>query len=212
MAKALDLFCGAGGASMGLHRAGFDVTGIDIKPQKRYPFRFIQGDALQPPVRLEDFDLIWASPPCQAYCGLSSKDGRHPELIEPVRKMLKGRLAVIENVEGAPLDGPVRLCGSMFGLGVRRHRLFEANFYILATNCSHSNHSIRGYYGRNYGPNLVSKDAIQKKGRKPLYRGSVEEGQADMGIDWMDWDGLRESIPPAYSEHVGRYAMMALGG
>lgn len=208
--RALDLFCGAGGAAMGLHRAGFDVVGVDIKPQPRYPFAFVQGDALRPPVRLGDFDLVWASPPCQAYTGLSIKDGRHPQLIEPVRTMIRGHLHVIENVEGAPLEKPIRLCGSMFGLGVRRHRLFEANFPILTTNCSHARQDIRGYYGRNYGPALTSKDAIQRKGRKPLFRGTVAQGAKDMGIDWMDWDELRESIPPAYSEHIGRYAMMAL--
>jgi len=202
--RLLDLFCGAGGAAMGYHQAGFDeIVGVDINPQPNYPFAFIQGDALEPPVRLDDFDLIHASPPCQAYAGLASKDGRHPDLIPPTRKLLQGYPYVIENIEGAPLVNAARLCGSMFGLGVRRHRRFETSFLLMTPPCNHNGHEIRGYYGRNYGPALVSADAIQRKGRKPLYRGTIEEGKADMGIDWMGWDELREAIPPAYTKYIG---------
>lgn len=214
--RLLDLFCGAGGAAMGYHRAGFDVVGVDIEPQPNYPFEFVQMDALEVLGEFVQFfgdghcgdhyDAIHASPPCQAYAGLSTKDGRHPDLIEPVRELLDetGLPYVIENIEGAPLNNPVRLCGSHFGLGVRRHRLFETNFPLLVQTCQHAAQGeIRGYYGRNYGPNLVSKDAIQRKGRKPLYRGTVEQGKEDMGIDWMTWDELREAIPPAYTEFIG---------
>ena len=218
--RLLDLFCGAGGAAMGYHRAGFEVVGVDIKPQPRYPFEFVQADVLDifsGGRRLLVFpsfiDAIHASPPCQAYAGLSNKDGRHPELIEPVRELLQatGLPYVIENIEGAPLENWVRLCGSQFGLGVRRHRLFETNFPVMVSSCWHDGQGeIRGYYGRNYGPNLVSKDAIQRRGRKPLYRGTVEQGVDDMGIDWMIWDELRESIPPAYTEFIGTQLMAHL--
>ena len=104
--RVLDLFCGAGGASMGLHRAGFDVTGIDLRPQPRYPFRFVQADATRPPVRLDDFDFVWASPPCQRWTAMvqqKSRQDHHPDLIGPVRAMLAGLHHCIENVPRAPL-------------------------------------------------------------------------------------------------------------
>ena len=207
--KLLDLFCGAGGAAMGYHRAGFDVVGVDIKPQPHYPFHFHQADALEFCREFgREFDAIHASPPCQAYAGLASKDGRHPALIEPTRTALRhaGKAWCIENIEGAPLLEPTRLCGSMFNLNVRRHRLFELSIGpLLIWPCSHSaQKEIRGYYGRNYGPALVSRDAIQRKGRKPLFRGTQKQAVLDMGIDWMEWDELRNAIPPAYTEWIGR--------
>jgi DNA (cytosine-5)-methyltransferase 1 len=219
--RLLDLFCGAGGAAVGYHRAGFDVVGVDNRPQPNYPFEFEQADALlwlRGYIETEDpeildlaydggFNAIHASPPCQAYAGLSTKDGRHPDLIAPTRELLhaSGLPYVIENIEGAPLENAVRLCGSHFGLKVRRHRLFETSFGLLVQPCWHgSQPEIRGYYGRNYGPALVSKDAIQRKGRKPLFRGTVEQAEDDMGIDWMtEWDEVREAIPPAYTEFIG---------
>lgn len=186
--RALDLFCGAGGASMGLRRAGFDVTGIDIKPQRRYPFRFIQADALKPPVRLEDFDLIWASPPCQGYSRTRHlpwlKGKAHPMLIGPVRAMLEGhRCTVIENVGDAPLHG-ASLRGSMFGLPFVRLRRFETSFLVMAPS--------RG------------REPVGSPG--PMFGGrlSKQHKQLEYG------DG--QSIPPAYAEHIGNYAMMALGG
>jgi len=130
--KILDLFCGAGGASMGYHLAGFEVVGVDIALQPNYPFEFHQADAMAFP--LSGFDAIHASPPCQAYTrmarGLLQSQGRakeHPRLIEPIRARLleSGLPYIIENVEGAPLIRPIRLCGSSFGLDVQRHRLFE---------------------------------------------------------------------------------------
>ena len=220
--RLLDLFCGAGGAAMGYHRAGFDVVGVDNRPQPNYPFEFHQGDALEfletQSMEAWRFDVIHASPPCQAYTGLSTKDGRHPALIEPVRELLDdtGPPWVIENVEGAPLRASMKLCGSMFGLKVRRHRLFEfgGGFQLLdlVPPCDHgSQGEIRGYYGRNYGPALVSKDAIQRRGRKPLFRGTVTQADEDMGIDWMtEWDEIRESIPPAYTEFIGAQLLQHL--
>jgi DNA (cytosine-5)-methyltransferase 1 len=205
--KALDLFCGAGGAGMGLHRAGFDVVGVDIEPQPNYPFEFMQKDALSFNGRCRDFDLIWASPPCQAYTN-QGKDRGHPQLIEPVRKMLKesGCDYVIENVVGAPLIAPVILCGSMFGLGVRRHRKFETSFSLLAPTCRHAGQDIRAYYG------AWGREAFRAKkpGNKDTLRGTLDRALQDMGIDWMTWRELTQAIPPAYSEFIGKAALAVL--
>ncbi len=126
----LDLFCGAGGVSMGLHRAGFDVVGVDNRPQRRYPFPFVQADALRPPFDLSRFDLIWASPPCQRYTriwnGLDEKRQRYPDLIDPVRHMMRGyAMTVIENVIGAPIRPDIVLTGAQFDLPIVRDRVFE---------------------------------------------------------------------------------------
>lgn len=207
--KALDLFCGAGGAAMGLHRAGFDVTGIDIVRQKRYPFPFIQADALKPPVRLEDFDLVWASPPCQAFSSMRSlKNARqHPNLVPQTREALagSGRLYCIENVPGAPLKQPFMLCGSSFGLRshgrryLRRHRLFESNFMVMTTTCTHDGVAV-GVYGHGSAGHLGQK----------IRTANVDEARVLMGMPWAGRDGLSQAVPPAYAEHIGRYAMMAL--
>lgn len=213
---ALDLFCGAGGVAMGLHRAGFDVVGVDIKPQPHYPFTFIQGDATRPPVDVSKFDFIWASPPCQAYTrmaqGLLRSQGRgrkYPDHVAATRRMLtdSGRPFVIENVPGAPLLNAFMLCGSQFGLLVQRHRLFEASFAMLVPQCLHHNYvadkpalhrlhgvsRVVGCYGngRGKGDNLT------------LWRKA-------MGIDWMTRKELSQAIPPAYSEFIGKAAMQSL--
>ena len=211
--RLLDLFCGAGGAAMGYSRAGFTVVGVDLHPQPHYPFEFIQADALTYP--LDGYDAYHGSPPCQGYTQLGSKDGRHPLLIEPLRQRLKetGQPYVIENVVGAPVDNPLLLCGSMFGLGVRRHRLFESNIMMFApAMCHHNGQDIRAYYGKKGWLVWSYKGAqVQKQGRKPLLRGSLEHAPADMGIDWMlTWDELREAIPPAYTQHIGEQLMSAL--
>lgn len=136
----LDLFCGGGGAAMGYWRAGFDVIGVDIAPQPRYPFPFVQADALAPPFDLSGFDLIHASPPCQAHTpmsnrwrGLGTLADERVDLIAPTRAMLEasGVPWVIENVRGAPLRNAFTLTGEMFGLGVHRPRKFEASALIL---------------------------------------------------------------------------------
>lgn len=205
--KALDLFCGAGGASMGLHQAGFDVTGIDIKPQPRYPFTFIQADATKPPVNLPDFDFIWASPPCQAHTTMKSmwnaKD-EHPDLIPATRALLEasGRPWVMENVPGAPLRDSITLCGTMFGLSVedaelRRHRIFETSRPIQAPRpCKHNARTI-GIYGEG------CRDS-RRKFDKTIPEFGVKHGRVAMGIDWMSLAELCQAIPPAYSHFIAK--------
>lgn len=159
---AIDLFCGQGGASMGLQRAGFDVIGVDLKRMPRYPFLFVQGDATRPPVDLRRADLIWASPLCQAHTSMRGMwNGRekrglspHLDLIPVTRELLiaSGRPYVIENVPGAPLRTTIQLCGTMFGLGtnngaqLQRHRWFETSFLILQPACDHRTFAV-GVYG-----------------------------------------------------------------
>lgn len=185
---------------------------MDKDPQPNYPFTFIRADALglveSPWFDVQAFDVIHASPPCQAYASLAAKDGRHPKLIEPTRDLLRstGLPYVIENIADArhALIDPVRVCGSSFGLHVRRHRLFESNVALMGSQCAHAGHEIRAYYGK---PGWLAWDPkgaqVQKADRKPLLRGSVEQAPVDMGIDWMTWDELREAIPPAYTEFIG---------
>ena len=199
--RLLDLFCGAGGAAMGYHRAGFDVVGVDIKPQKNYPFEFRQADAMTYP--LDGFDAIHASPPCQGYSRLAvMHPGRtYPMLVGETRDRIAGLPHVIENVEGAPLVEPVMLCGSMFGLGVerghlRRHRLFECTFPALTPPCQHIGPAVGVYgHGGHSGKHRM------------LYKA---EAAIAMGIDWMTRDELCQAIPPAYTEFIGRRLMEAL--
>lgn len=195
--KALDLFCGAGGASMGLHRAGFDVTGLDIRCQPRYPFRFVQGDATRPPFNLSEFDFIWASPPCQSYSKARKLQGNvHPDLVDPVRKMLEatGKPWTIENVGGAPLRNPAMLCGSMFGLMVHRPRYFETSFPMP--------YSLAPPPGRQakMGRPVRNDELIQVVG----HFSNVPLGRVAMGIDWMGQSELALAIPPVYSEFIAR--------
>ena len=238
--RLLDLFCGAGGASEGYRRAGFEVVGVDINPQPSYPFEFHQGDALAFLRKHgREFDAIHASPPCQAYTsmrhlGKTAGDGA-PKLVEPVRRLLRlSRVPfVIENVVGSPLINPQVLCGSMFGLGVRRHRLFETSFVFRHPACRHDARtwpvavwgdgrpSRREARREHQGPIAVYGDnpedsAIQRAGsNKPgLTRraATLRVGQIAMGIDWMDWKTLTQAIPPAYTEHVGRALAAAIRG
>ena len=197
----LDLFCGAGGAAVGYARAGFDVVGVDIASQPHFPFEFHQADALTYP--LDGFDVIHASPPCQAYSTLRGfTDGAYPRLIEPVRERLIGRTYVIENVVGAPLHSPIRLCGSSFGLGVWRHRLFEmSDPPALVPPCSHYHHplpiDVTGTGGISNRPRTAPGGGLSRKPRNLAEAGRV------MGIDWMTRAELAEAIPPAYAEWIG---------
>lgn len=196
----LDLFCGAGGAAMGYYRAGFDVVGVDIKPQPRYPFEFIQGDALNPPVDMDRFDAIHASPPCQKYSAATrhlAKDS--PKLIEPIRTLLKTTDLpfVIENTPGASLLNPIVLCGLAFPeLQVKRHRQFESNIALLAPEC--------GDHSRNYFVVFGHECRDRQHGHVTGRKNNLATGRQAMGIDWMTRGELSQSIPPAYTEFIGR--------
>jgi DNA (cytosine-5)-methyltransferase 1 len=207
--RLLDLFCGAGGAATGYHQAGFDeIVGIDINPQPRYPFHFIQADALQPPVRLEDFDLVHASPPCQHYSDLAHRNGnadQWPDLIGPIRNTLEpARSWVIENVEGAPLHNPLVLCGVMFPeLRVLRHRLFESSFPIAIS--PHRPHPLVFTYDKrkaHYGTLNQDVSYVQVTGGGNC---TVANARDAMGIDWMTKTELNEAIPPAYTRYIGEW-------
>lgn len=214
----LDLFCKAGGAAMGYHRAGFEVVGVDIEAQPRYPFEFVQADAMTFP--MDGFDAIHASPPCQGYSSISRVHGvidGHPRLIEPVRERLRrtGKLYVIENVPGAPLITPAVLCGSALGMGavchdgtyrqLRRHRLFESDVLILASSCQHDGEPI-GVYGHGGG----QFNTVWNGGHNRGWMGSQSERQEAMGIDWMAGNELSQAIPPAYTEYIGRQLIRAI--
>lgn len=182
---------------MGLARAGYEVTGVDIAPQKNYPFAFIQADALMFP--LAGYDLIWASPPCQfgSVCTPTAYKARHPNLIPAIRARLQaqGTPYLIENVAGsrAHLINPILLCGSMFGLGVWRHRFFEIGHsavWLLTPPCNHSNI-----------PVLVSGTTRRNKQRIEF---STAAKRAAIGIPWMTGQELDEAIPPAYAEYLAR--------
>ena len=212
--RLLDLFCGAGGAAVGYHRAGFDVTGVDNRPQPRYPFTFIQADAMTFP--LDGFDAIHASPPCQAFTQMSArwrgkgtKADIHPDLLTPTLAILRtlGLPYIVENVQGAKahMRATLVLHGGMFRLGVHRPRLFEANVLILAVRTPQTLSPL-GVYGAK--PDGHTTYRYRNNGNykgKGLIRTakSVEEAREAMGIDWMTWDEIREAIPPAYTEYIG---------
>ncbi len=213
--RLLDLFCGAGGAAMGYSRAGFtEIVGIDIKPQKNYPFLFVQADAMNPPVRLDAFDAIHASPPCQAYSRHMKHrqtEGReHPKLIDDMRERLhdSGRPWIIENVSGSPLatgttlfdEHGCELCGTMFGLRIWRHRLFETSFPVsVEMECDHSIVPLNPYNTKS-------------RLRDGLRYGSMRAYAKEMGVHWMK-DTNREmtlAIPPAYTEFIGRQLLQVM--
>ena len=213
--RLLDLFCCAGGAGYGYHLAGFEVVGVDVTPQPRYPFEFIQADALSlDPDFLLSFDAIHASPPCQSYSDLAKRNGNAdawPRLIEPVREALinSGLPYVIENVEGAPLIDPVVLCGTMFpGLRVLRHRLFETNFQIITP--PHGKHpKVHTFDKRkaHYGRTDEWIDFVQVTGGGNC---SLAAARDAMGIDWMTKNEINESIPPAYTQLIGEQLILHL--
>lgn len=212
--RLLDLYSGAGGCAVGYSRAGFEVVGVDINPQPRYPFEFHRGDALDYlREHGHEFDAIHASPPCQRYSigrHIHASGERHPDLVAPTRELLQatGKPWVIENVPGAPLGGfAAELCGLMFGLRVLRHRLFEASFLLLAPphppHPAHlttgTNTAKRGGRGNGYS---TGADGLVCVAGNNFVR---EAGAKAMGVDWpMTRRELANAIPPAYCEFVGR--------
>lgn len=211
----LDLFCGAGGAAVGYHRAGFDVIGVDINPQPNYPFYFVHADAMDVLSRVQSwgltiagrmFDAAHASPPCQRYSPMSTcrpglADG-YPDLVAPVRDLLieSGLPYVIENVSRSPLIEPVTLCGQMFGLELCRHRLFESNIPLAAPE--HPPHLIPASKAGHWKPGTIMGVAG--------HCAPIAKAREVMGIDWTTRAELAEAIPPAYSEHIGAQLIQAL--
>lgn len=229
--KLLDLFCGAGGCSVGYHRAGFDVTGVDHEFHEGYPdpslsllgpvlpdvdLTFVQADALdvlRDRAYLDSFDVVALSPPCPGYSTITPDQSRHPRLIEPCRELLEawGGVYVIENVEGAAnhMRRPVRYCGSSFGLAVRRHRLFESNRPIVAPDCDHA---AQGRPTGVYGDHAQDDEYYRRPDgtRRGNKAKNLAEGRAAMGIEWMTWLDLVDAVPPAYTEHIGRQLVESL--
>jgi len=209
--RLLDLFCGAGGAAMGYHRAGFEVIGVDIKAQPHYPFEFHQGDAvefLRRWAQIPFFAAVHASPPCQKFTRFQQSQPKrvnnHPDFIAPTRDLLWeiNLPYVIENVPGAPLYEPVQVCGTHFSLGVKRgqmwrHRIFESSYRLLGTMCHHD-----------------GRPAVMVAGHgRDGYRGSglnASEAREAMGIDWMNRDEMAEAIPPVYTNYIGGQLMTAV--
>ena len=194
---------------MGYYRAGFEVEGVDIKPQPHYPFKFYQADALTFP--LEGYDAYHSSPPCQGYSATANLPWlvkrEYPLLILPTREMLKAtnKPYVLENVKRARIgckqlktrqiaehgmDAGL-LCGCMFDLPFYFERLFETNF--LWWQPRHKLHETLTA-GRMFGARLRL----------------AQEFKAKM-LGWMDKDEAKEAIPPAYTEYIGKYLMQAVG-
>jgi DNA (cytosine-5)-methyltransferase 1 len=211
--KLLDLFCKQGGASMGYHLAGFEVTGVDKDPQPNYPFAFVQADALEYlAAHGHKYDVIAASPPCQKYSRSTKQyrdQGReYADLLGPTRELLQhiGKPYIIENVPGSPMRQDVILCGLMFRLNVVRVRWFElGNGLWIMSPCP--TQVPKGIVKRGHAVSVFGKGAYRKsKGdAMPVFdQGSVKATwRYAMGIDWMDCEGLREAIPPAYTQWIG---------
>lgn len=215
--RLLDLFSGAGGCAAGYHRAGFDVVGVDIKPQPNYPFEFHQADALEFP--LDGFDAIHASPPCQAHSamGVMWNAREHEDLVPATRRKLQatGLPYVIENVVGAPLNDPVTLCGAGLGLGtdshmLARHRLFECSFPIMVPPCAHGSMPTIGIYGDHARDRRRVPGTHPDRGMQFGAEYGLELAQRAMDIDWMNWREISQAIPPAYTEHIGGYLIAHL--
>jgi DNA (cytosine-5)-methyltransferase 1 len=203
----LDLYCGAGGASVGLHRAGFDVRGVDIEAQPRYPFAFTRGDSLD--AALCGVSAVWASPPCQRFSGATpdANRGGHPDHIEAIRTKLRaaGVPWVIENVISAPLRPPiVVLRGDMFELGVIRRRAFESNCVLMAPQTPRPAPRLGGSYVCVVGRGMNrSRRGPPSTWTRP-YATDLPAWSRAMGIDWMTRAELVQAVPPAYAEYVGR--------
>lgn len=198
---------------MGYARAGFDVTGVDLKPQPRYPFPFVQADALDyVGAHGHNYDVIHASPHCQFATAYRRKGhgvgDSYTNDIPAFRNALEtiGGLWIIENVEYAAgeLRAPAKLCGSAFGLDVQRHRLFETTFPLESTVCDHSIWTPRF-------PPASNRTNLRKTVEVGVRRIRLDVQQQAMGIDWMRREELSLALPPAYTHYVGRAALAALG-
>lgn len=223
--RLLDLFSCAGGAAMGYHRAGFEVVGVDIDPQPRYPFEHHVADALAFVAEHgHEFDAIHASPPCQAYSATRSlHSNTHPELVEPTREALIATWKpwVMENVPGAPLRDPLILCGTEFGLvaddvdgrplQLIRHRLFESNVRLARNGgCAHDPSRLTAsIYGAGGGWTPRHRDSPTRRGG---YVPHTSVCKRLLGIDWMTKRELSQVVPPAYTEHLGRQLIAHLDG
>lgn len=216
---------------MGYMRAGFEVFGMDINPQPNYPFRFIQGNVLNldPGSLPLMFDAIAGSPPCQHYSTTASlHSSEHPDLVVPTRELFKasGLPYIIENVPGAPLLGPVILCGSSFALPIRRHRLFESNVRLSAPPCDHewqNRHKpyvikmsigrggsqttgVVSVHGDSQHGEALQNDSLTWRNDYNLWQASVA-----LGIDWMKTKHeVNQSIPPAYTYYLGKQLLRAV--
>ena len=207
--KILDLYCGAGGSAMGLYRAGFEVVGVDINSSPNYPFEIIEADALK--IDLDGYDGYWASPPCQCYSNASarwrSKGKEYPDLIKETRERLlkTNNPFIIENVVGAPLRKDLMLCGTMFGLNIIRHRIFEINGFYVPQHF-HPKHKLPIMKKTRNG-------TMAKRSQYCIVAGNgghgcsfkFEDWKEAMKIDWMTKKELTQAIPPAYSRYVGEY-------
>lgn len=216
--RLLDLFCGAGGAAMGYHQAGFtEIVGVDIAPQPNYPFEFVQGNATQPPFDIREFDLIHASPPCQENTPMNNRakgNGwkmRWPDLIEPTRMLLRASNLpyVIENVLGADLIEPIKLTGEMFGLTTSRPRLFElGGWFAMSPPKMRRQADAVAVYGKPDGRRLWTRE----DGSELRAWGSIDEGRKALGVPWMtDELEIREAIPPAYTRFLGEQFLAQVG-
>ena len=203
--KLLDLFCGVGGASVGYARAGFEVHGVDLKHGKRYPYTYTRADVLdvlQDDNFVQQFDVIHASPPCQTHSitqHLRNAQGKTTSKIDLIPETRAALIAsdkpyIIENVPGSPLINPIQLCGSSFGLKVRRHRLFESNMPLEGSVCNHT------LQGRPIGVYGSLNDEIPKGGKTAA---TINEARDAMGMPWAIWTELVEAIPPAFTEYLG---------
>jgi len=203
--RLLDLFCCAGGAGTGYARSGFDVVGVDIDPQPNYPYEFHQADALEFLAEHgHEFDAIHASPPCQQFTAYGRSDTRgwrdnYLDFLPQTQAALDQYDVpwVIENVPGAPLRDPMQLCGSSFGLDVRRHRLFESNVPLMSIPCDHAWQTPR------FAP-ASNRSNLRRTVEVGVWRIPLEVQQEAMGMDWTTLRELSEAIPPAYTEFIGR--------
>jgi DNA (cytosine-5)-methyltransferase 1 len=209
--RLLDLFSGAGGAAVGYHRAGFDVVGVDINPQPRYPFEFHQADAMTFP--LTGFDAIHASPPCQDHSPLSGIAGKHGTgwmLAATIQRLRNfGVPWVVENVPGARMPGAFTLCGRAFGIvRLRRHRLFLTSFPMLVPPCGcHPSRQPIGVYG-----DLSKNDRVVRNSKDgiPRLRAGVQTARDLLDCQWMTGRELTQAIPPAYTQFIGEYLLEAV--